>query len=322
MNNDTLFYALLKELTFVPAVWGFEEKMITYLENFAQEHWIAYTVFPEDWIVLWNLDAPTYATAHIDEVGAYITYCGDQWIHFDWVWWVSPSMFIWRDIEIYTEKWIVEWVIVSWPLITDVASYRDLTVLVDEDDKEKIQRWDQIRLKTVRRETAKSIFASVVDNRLWVAQLLHHMLERWLEKVQSWKLAYCFTTQEEVRNKWAIKLLMALENKPKMLIINDILPFGKTTTLPMDTWSILVKTQDYEINKTLIKDLPNQSNTLTVENDYMNRSEAMQLWNITWWDTIHFFSPIYNYHHGTYFFEKAHIETCTDQLSQLLSKFS
>lgn len=320
MNNE-LFYALLKETTAIPGLWSQEEQIVRYIEDFAKQYSVEYTLFPGDGIVLGSIEAPLWTTAHVDEVGAYISYNWPEWIHIEWVWWVSPSMYIGRDIEIYTQKWIVEWIIIAKPLITQVDSFRDLTILVDPDDKKNIKRWDQLRLKTIRNEKEKSVFSSVVDNRLWVVQLLHHVLYEWKDCLAAWKIAYCFTTEEEIRNKWAVKLFSALEKKPWMLIINDILPYGKMPDMPMSRPLILIKSNDYVISEEVKNTIDIDYFPMMIDDWSMNRSEAMQLWNITWWNTIHFFTPIYNYHHWTYFFEKKHIEHCSQQLYVLIQRF-
>jgi putative aminopeptidase FrvX len=311
--------SLLKKLVTIPALAGDESILIRFLQQRAKKRWLASTVCPNQWIILGNVHAPTYVMAHIDEVGVRIIYAKESTLHLEWIGRVTPSMYIWRDIEIYTKQGIVRWIIVGKPLETQIASFLDLKVILAPSDYKKVAWWDTVRLRTVREESEEMLFASVLDNRLWVAQVLwsiEEMLQKWIDISH---LARCFSTQEEVRNEWAIRILQ--KYMPKKMIIIDMIPYWLRDNIAMDSVHILESTLDYK--RATSRDSLVQSIDYTpidLVTDHMNRAEAMQFEAITWWEALHVFTPMYNYHHGTYALDKRVLFICTERIIQIIMR--
>ncbi len=312
--------SLLKKLVTIPALAGNETKLIRFLQQRAKKRWLSSTVCNNHWIILGNVHAPTYVMAHIDEVGARIIYAKDNILHLEWIGRVTPSMYVWRDIEIHTKQGVVIWIIVGKPLETQVASFSDLKIILANGDYKKVAWWDTVRLRTVWEESDDMLFASVLDNRLWVAQLLwsiEEMLKNWVDITH---LARCFSTQEEVRNEWGIRILQ--KYMPQKTIIVDMIPYGLWDDMVMDSINILNSTSDYSravFRNGLLQWVTYSSIDITT--DEMNRAEAMQFEAITWWEALHVFTPMYNYHHGTYALDKQVLLTCTQSIVQMITTY-
>jgi len=307
----------LQELISIQAVSAKEKELIKYLWERSKKRSLQTTIDPEHWVIIWNPEAETYVMAHIDEVGWVITYSWEDWIHFDPVGWLPLSAFIWRDIEISTSHWLIPWLIISSPLQTQASEVTELNIIVDPQDIASISWGDTFRFKTHWIERETMLFSSVLDNRLWVAQLLVYIDLIDAEKLSN--VAFCFSTQEEVRNKWAIKLLQ--KYKPKKMIIFDILPYWLIDNLPMNTLAITHRTPDYI--RSALRDNKLESSKyfdITVSNDELLRSEAMQFENVTWWVALHLFTPIYNYHMWTYAVLKQNIYSCTESSFEILDR--
>ena len=220
-----------------------------------------------------------------------------------------------------TTQGLIPGLIIAQPLCTQVENWSDLQVLVDPQDKKKIQRGDSLRLKTVREERKETLFSSVLDNRVGMVQLLMHGFTNNWQAIKQGKLCYCFTTEEEIRNKGAIKLFSSLENKPGMVCVVDIFPHGLIDDLPMDKSAILHHSADYHIDSETQRFVSNFDHYPIVDSVFaVTRSEAMQIGNITQGKTLSYYTPVYNYHHGTYMMNKHIFSHCTQQLHQIIDQ--
>lgn len=308
---------LLKKLIQIPALAGDETKILRFLRQRAKKRNLPVTYDARRWVIFGNPLAKKRCMAHCDEVGMRVIYAKDKTIHLEWIWRVIPSMYVGRDIEVYTASWIIPWIIIAKPLETTIESYHDLQLVLDDADYEKVQRWDTIRLKTVWIEREDMLFASVLDNRLWVAQLLScidYALEQWID-ISGY--ARCFSTQEETRNEWWIRLLQ--KRKPEIMVIVDMLPRWLWDHLQTDMLQVLEKTPDWsrsEYFDWVLQTATHQK--IILESDRMNRSEAVQFEVISWWKALHVFTPMANYHHGTYAVKKSFIEQTTQQITKII----
>ncbi len=299
--------SLLKELVSIPAVAWYEYQLEEWLVNFANIHSIPY--IRESWygVVMWNPYAQCACMAHIDEVWWRITEISGNILKFEWVGWVNPSMFVGRDIEIISSQgWIVCWLVV-WdePLRVAYDFFSDLTIVVDSSEISQIQVGDSLRYRTRFTETQESIFATTLDNRVWVLALLEIIKKNlWAEKdIFFDNTAFFFATEEEIKNKWW--LYFVEKYRPKFLVIPDMIPQSFLENSPSELPVVLKKSSDYQLSPvytSILDDL----NIEYLESDFwlLNNSEPAKYERVNSMSCIGIALPTYNYHHGTYFITK------------------
>lgn len=299
---------LLKELTQIHSVSGNEWNMENFLVDFAKRNNFKYIHDKWYWVVIWNPLASIYCIAHIDEVWGVIISKKDWNIKFRWVGRVYPDMFVWRDVEILTKNnvtipWIVLW---TKPLFTWYKRFWDLKVFVWNKDYEDVSVWDYLRWPEKFVDRWDAIFANALDNRIWVFALLSFILNN---KTLLDKVAFCFATEEEVKNKWA-KFYM---NKylPKDILIFDMVPSSLLAKWQYSTDTFILESSlDYSLNKdykAILKKYDNVS-YINSKNRLLKNSEPYQYQKITWWIWMNILCPILNYHSWTYLLEKKSLE--------------
>lgn len=299
-------FELLKDLINQHSVRWNEENMENFLINFAKKYNLSFTHNKGYGVVIWNPNSKIYCMAHIDEVWWVVTNIRNKKIKFKWIWRVKPNMFTGRLIEIKNKKnelinWLVVW---KKPLKIDYERFWDLSILICENDLNKISIWDFLRYKSNFIETKDSIFWTSLDNRIWVFVLLEYILENIKNKEIFENMAFCFTTEEEIKNKWA-KYYM---NKyfPKIMLIFDVIPESFISKNYSTNTFILKKTIDYNLDYYFLKILSWFSNISYIESNskLLKNSEPYQYQKITWWKAINIMCPLYNYHNENYFVEK------------------
>ena len=307
----------LEKLIQIPSVCGFEESIIDYLHN----RWIKENLpvhkYEWYWVILWNPHASTYYIAHIDEVGGRVSYIDDTTIHIESKWRISPSMFIWRDIEIITKDSIIPGLISSPNLLSmEQNDIHNLQVTVDPIHRSKIQRGNPIRYKPLFQDLPASIIATGLDNKLGVVIAMELALKNKDTNFLQHN-AICLCGQEEDKNQWAMYFMQQF--MPKRQLILDISPMNNEISNNAHQALFISKTADYQLDEQYVKLcekawFENIQTALWI----LNRSEAMQYQNQTRWVGINLNIPVYNYHLGSYFVYKDAIDHFEKSLSILI----
>jgi putative aminopeptidase FrvX len=314
------FLNLLHQLCDVHAVAGYEDSIHNAIITIAKQNSLPYHYKPWYGVVIWNHEASHYCIAHTDEVGAKITHVAPT-IRFDGIGWVNPGLFVGREVEIATNQWIVYGLVVWKEALQTVCERSDLQIIVDPNDESKIFVWDPIRYKSSWHMFGDSLLATSLDNRLWCAQLLYYILNHKNKEDLLAATAFCFCGDEEVRNKGAVYFVKTY--KPKSIAIFDMIPHHFVSSDHMDNVIIQKQTSDFVLDETM-RWIVQDTNCyfLDTQESHLIDSEAKKYKDITHQSTINIYTPMYNYHHGTYMVSLSLLNKANTYISDFLNKFS
>jgi putative aminopeptidase FrvX len=312
-----MLYTHLKELISAPSVCGYEKPIIEYLSQRGKDNNIPTQTFEKNGVIFGNPNAPTYFIAHIDEVGAWVSYVDDSTIHLESKWRVSPSMLIGREVEILAAQGPIRGLVSSSKLLSmEEEDIHKLIVSVDPSQRQYIQRGDAVRYVPQYTDLPESIIATGLDNKLGVCAAMQLALDSvGSDFLQS--NAICLCSEEEDKNQWAMYFMKKF--MPRRQIVIDISPMSDEIKNDPHRAIFISSTQDYTLASNYIG-ICKEAGFEEIQTilGILNRSEAMQYQNITKGIWININIPVYNYHLGSYFVYKDAIQDFERCLKKLI----
>jgi putative aminopeptidase FrvX len=133
------------------------------------------------------------------------------------------------------------------PLVTGYDNWRDMQIVVDDAERDLVFVGDSVRPHHQWLLGPRSLQATILDNRIGVAQLLLVAHERQNLNRNRNDIALCFCTEEEVRNKGALYYMQTY--KPQKLIIPDICPQSLVPEMDMHRCAVIGKTDDFVLDQ-------------------------------------------------------------------------
>ena len=308
----------------VSAVAYREKNLFTWLMRSIQQHAPHVPTAQHHPHALWvgNPNAPYVIAAHIDEVGGVITRkIRENTYAIEGVGWVYPPMLAGQSVEItHANKTYAGIITYDTPVqVAEVTQWQHLTLRTLHPNI-SFPIGTPFRYLPIWKESDSHILGTSLDNRLGTAQLLEYIFSR-AKIIDFNKICFVFTATEEAKNEGALWFFE--KYKPKKAILVDMIPHSLLTPkAAMDRPWILKKTNDYTLAKYWSQFLKDEIfcefSALSSTNALLENSEAKKLSDISGAETINFFTPLYNYHHGAYLMEKAALQASTRMLYAIL----